>query len=369
MQPHIVACRASHPCTHTVMQKIAMFSNVPMRRVFSMHDRPSIYTIPDAMRRGGIDREILSILDLHDRVDPTVEDEARDNWATYTRALSSPKSRLTRVGLIGKYASLRDAYASIDKSLEHCGAHLGTDLRVEWVESAEVDSSNVASRLEGLDAVIVPGGFGSRGVEGKIACVRHCRETGLPYLGICLGFQVAVIEYARHVLGLEGATSAEFDPDAAEAVISELPDQKRIEKLGGTMRLGGQDVKIRPGTLAHALFGRRELVRQRFRHRYEVEPEHIDRLEAAGLIFSGRHPAQPIMQILELPDTGEHAHPYFVAAQFHPELTGRPLRPQPMFMGLIASAIRRQDPSADLGAWASLLTRATVGTKGSPQLC
>ncbi|RMH30349.1 MAG: CTP synthase [Planctomycetota bacterium] len=370
IQPHLVACRAGRPVGGSALEKIAMFSNVPARRVFSMHDRPSIYLIPEAMRAEGLDREVLSILNLHDRVNLAAEDEARARWKRFAAALTAPKRRAVRVGLTGKYASVRDAYASIDKAVEHCSAHLACDVTLDWIDTTRLTDATIASRLEGLDAVIVPGGFGTRGVEGKIAAVRHCRLTGLPYLGICLGFQVAVIEFARDLLGLAGATSTEFDPDSSEAVISELPEQKQIEQLGGTMRLGGQDVVIAPGTLADRLYraslaagGRTPdpdgslLVRERFRHRYEVDPAWIEPLESAGLVFSGRHPQHPIMQVLELPRSGEArtgapAHPYFIAAQFHPELTSRPLRPQPLFMGLIAAAIRRQDPDADVGPWA-----------------
>lgn len=352
IQPHLIACRAENPVSPKVIEKIAMFSNVPLKRVFSMHDRESIYTIPDEMRADGLDREILSILGLHDRVDTRHEDRARQSWTTFVRGLTAEKDHTVRVGITGKYADLRDAYASIDKALEHCGAHLGCDIEQEWIETTEISEKNVAQRLAGLDGVIVPGGFGSRGVEGKIACVRHCRETGVPYLGICLGFQVAVIEFARHVLGIADASSTEFDPMCGSPVISELPDQKKIEGLGGTMRLGAQDVQIAPGTLASFLAGGAATMRERFRHRYEVDPAYIERLEAGGLIFSGRHPDQPIMQILELPSKAEGedgvapskpiTHPYFIGAQFHPELTSRPLTPQPMFMGLVAAAMRHK---------------------------
>lgn len=354
VQPHIIACRAANPCTHTVMQKIAMFSNVPLRRVVSMHDRPSIYTIPDALRRSGLDREILSILGLHDRVDPALEDTARDEWLSFSRSLTAAKPRAVRVGLTGKYTSLRDAYASIDKAVEHCGAHLHADVTLDWIESEDIDDANVSSRLKGLDAVIVPGGFGARGVEGKISCVRHCREQGVPFLGICLGFQVAVIEFARNVLGLTNANSTEFDPRCDHPIISELPEQKKIEALGGTMRLGGQDIVLVEGSLASFLYGGERIVRERFRHRYEVEPRFIPDLERAGLVFSGRHPQHNIMQVMELPGPGGHGpvhHPFFIGGQFHPELTSRPLRPQPLFMGLIAAALRRKYPDADVGKW------------------
>jgi CTP synthase len=351
VQPQLIACRAGRRVDEKVLEKIAMFSNVPMRRVFSMHDRESIYTIPDDMRVQGLDREILSIIGLHDRVDAVHEDKARKVWSGFVDKLTGKREREIEVGITGKYAELRDAYASIDKSLEHCGAHLGVKIHQRWIDTTDMTDASVVERLEGLDGVIVPGGFGSRGVEGKIACVKHCRETKLPYLGICLGFQVAVIEFARNVLGIQDATSTEFDPDSASAVISELPDQKEIEGLGGTMRLGAQDVKVTAGSLASFLHGGTTSVHERFRHRYEVEPAWIERLEAAGMVFSGRHPDVPIMQMLELPqvaDTGPDgdrpaiSHPYFVGAQFHPELTSRPLYPQPLFMGLVAAAIREK---------------------------
>ena len=361
IQPHLIACRASNPVSETVREKIAMFSNVPMRRVFSMHDRDSIYTIPDEMRAEGLDREILSLLELHDRVDVRHEDVSRERWGSFVRKLTAPRERKVTVGITGKYAGLRDAYASIDKALEHCSAHLEVEIEQRWIETTRITDKNATERLDGLDAVIVPGGFGSRGVEGKIACVRHCRENGVPYLGICLGFQVAVIEFARHVLRLGDASSSEIDPMSKSAVITELPEQKRIEGLGGTMRLGAQDVQIIEGTLAQFLAGGQLSIRERFRHRYEVDPSWIERLEAGGLIFSGRHPDQPIMQVLELRDQQDEGaeremptHPYFIGAQFHPELTSRPLGPQPMFMGLIAAAIRHRYAGEE-DRWAEMI--------------
>jgi CTP synthase len=363
IQPHIIACRATEPCSDSVLQKIAMFSNVPMRRVFSMHDRTSVYAIPNEMRQEGLDREVLSLLQLHDRVDNRAEDKNREQWMAFVRRLSAPKPRSVTIGITGKYAGLRDAYASIDKALEHCSVALGCDIDARWTETTNIaDDAGAAGAVSEFDGVIVPGGFGARGVEGKIRVARHCRESHVPYLGICLGFQVAVIEFARNVVGLADANSTEFAPSNASPVISELPDQKRIEGLGGTMRLGGQDVDLTKGSLAAYLYQnagattsgpRGSLqVRERFRHRYEVEPRFIKQLEQAGLIFSGRHPRQPIMQILELPREATAAapnisHPYFIAGQFHPELTSRPLHPQPLFMGLIAAAIRRKYPDAN----------------------
>ncbi|MDX1683390.1 MAG: CTP synthase, partial [Phycisphaeraceae bacterium] len=210
IQPALVACRAENPVAETAMQKIAMFSNVPEERVFSMHDRESIYTIPEAMREAGLDRQVLTMLELHRRVDQAHEDQARKDWGHFVHQLTDQRKHTIELGITGKYAALRDAYASIDKAIEHCGAHLSTDIHTHWIDTTDLDPADAPQVLENLDGVIVPGGFGFRGTEGKIACVRHCRENQLPYLGICLGFQVAVIEYARHVCGLEGAGSTEF---------------------------------------------------------------------------------------------------------------------------------------------------------------
>lgn len=351
IQPHLIACRARNAVRPSVQQKIAMFSNVPLKRVFSMHDRSSIYTIPDAMREAGLDREILTMLGLHDRVDQSAEDRARLQWGTFVNRLTTKRRYKVKLGITGKYAALRDSYASVDKAIEHASALLNADVDLRWIDTTELKINEVPKALSELDGVIVPGGFGVRGTECKIACVRYCRENALPYLGLCLGFQMAVIEYARNVCNIPGAGSTEFDAKTAEPVIDILPEQKKIEGLGGNMRLGGKDVLLTPGSLAAFLFAERfasdrpgdaPTIRERFRHRFEVDPRYIDRLEAAGLIFSGRHPQQPIMQILELPVS---KHPYFIGAQFHPELTSRPLRPQPMFVGLVAAAIRHANPN------------------------
>jgi len=339
IQPSIIACRAESPVTNQVMEKIGMFSNVPTSRIFSMHDRESIYTIPDAMRAARLDQQILSILDKHGGVDPLHEDGARAEWREFTKKIAAPRKHKVKIGITGKYAALRDAYASIDKALEHCATHLSTEIETNWIETSDINNAaDTSEALKDCHGVIVPGGFGVRGVEGKISCVEHVRKHGIPYLGICLGFQVAVIEFARNVLGISGAHSTEFEPDCAGAVIAELPEQKALEGImGGTMRLGAQDVVLEQGSLASKLYGDATSIRERFRHRYEVEPGYIDRLGEAGLHFSGRHPKYPIMQVLELPP---ETHPYFVGAQFHPELTSRPLAPNPLFMGLVAAAIR-----------------------------
>lgn len=361
VQPHILACRAKHHVAESARQKIAMFSNVPLHRTFSMHDRESIYAIPDAMRAEGLDNQVLTKLQLHNRVNAVNEDRERAAWSGFVHGLTDPKKYRVRIGITGKYAALRDAYASIDKAIEHCSASLSTEIEIHRIDTTEMSDQGAAEALSGIHGVIVPGGFGSRGVVGKIECVRHCRANKIPYMGICLGFQVAVIEYARHVLGWLDADSTEFNAGTARAVISELPDQKEIEGLGGTMRLGGQRIVLEAGSLAAFLYGATE-VRERFRHRWEVEPQYIDDFQGAGLRFSGRHPAQPIMQVLELP---QDVHPYFIAGQFHPELTSRCLRPNPMFAGLIAAAVGYAYPEVDRKEISERWLRPFEGNSGS----
>jgi CTP synthase len=335
IMPHIIACRASNPVKEKVREKISMYTNVPMRRVVTMHDVESIYTIPEALREAGIDREVLTLLDLHDRVNQRHEDQARLKWRWFVDRIGRAKKDVT-IAVTGKYTLVRDAYASIIKAAEHCGVHLGVNVNFKWLDTTAIDPANVTKRLNDVDGIIVPGGFGIRGTEGKIECIRHARENRIPYLGLCLGFQMAVVEYSRNVCDIRDADSSEFDKNCKNAVIDILPEQKMIEGLGGNMRLGGKDVELKPGTLAAKLFNNAANVRLRFRHRYEVDPKYIPILEQHGLIFSGKHPTQPIMQILELP---QNVHPYFIGTQAHPELTSRPLRPQPMFMGLVQAAV------------------------------
>jgi CTP synthase len=335
IQPHIVACRAIRPVNAKVREKIAMYSSVPFDRVFSMHDSESIYVVPEMVRSAGLDQAVVDILGLKDRVHPEMEEKARKTWDDYLGSLRSAEE-VVRIGIAGKYTSVRDSYASVIKALEHSGTRCGVKVDIDWIDVTELVEKDVATRLDGLHGIIVPAGFGARGGEGKIACVRHARTTKLPYLGICLGFQMAVVEFARSVCGLTGANSTEFDAECPEPVISILPEQKQIEGLGGNMRLGGQDVDLTAGSLASRLYNGAREIRLRFRHRYEVDPRYIQRLEAGGLVFSGKAPHFPIMQVLELPQS---VHPYFIGTQAHPELTSRPLRPDPFFLGLVKAAV------------------------------
>jgi len=342
IQPDIIACRAANPVSEKARQKISVYSNVPVERVFSMPDSASIYMIPAMLRDCGIDFEVARLLKIDDRIKLRHERKAWAQWCDFTDKIGTAAHNLT-IGITGKYTSVRDSYASIINALEHAGIALACNVRIEWIETTRITDNNAAERLADVDGIIVPGGFGTRGAEGKISCVRYARQKNLPYLGLCFGFQMAVIEFARNVCGLQNANSTEIQPNCGEPVIDILPEQKKIEGLGGNMRLGGRDIELKPDTLAWRLFGENDTVRMRFRHRYEVDPTYIQTLEHAGLVFSGKAPDYPIMQILELPD-----HPFFVGTQAHPCLTSRPLRPQPMFVGFVAAAMQKRYPAEHL---------------------
>ncbi len=331
IQPDIIACRAENPVTVQARQKMSVFGNIPFERVFSMHDSASIYSIPAMLRDCGLDFEVIRMLRIEDRVNLRRERREWERWCDFTDKIGNEKRDVT-IAITGKYTSVRDSYASILHALEHSGIHLGCKVHIKWIDTSELTDTTAAEALKEVDGIIVPGGFGTRGMEGKIACIRYARMNNLPYLGLCLGFQAAVIEFARNVCGIEGANSTEIDQNCANPVIDILPEQKKIEGLGGNMRLGGRDVELKKDSIAWKMFGGRETARMRFRHRYEVDPRYIFDLEKGGLVFSGKAPNQPIMQILELP-----GHPYFIGTQAHPELTGRPINPNPMFVGLVAA--------------------------------
>ena len=334
VQPHIIACRSRRPVTKKVREKLALYSNVPYERVLSMHDSDSVYAIPEMLHEAGLDASVINILKVQERIDERMTRQSRQAWSEYIERYRGARREVS-IGITGKYTTVRDSYASIIQALEHAGAAADTRVRIEWIDTSDITEDNVGARLEGLQGIIVPGGFGLRGAEGKILCIRQAREKRIPYLGLCYGFQLAVIEFARNVCGLARANSTEIAPDAPDPVIDLLPEQKRIEGLGGSMRLGGQDVAVRPGTIAARLFDNAAEIRLRFRHRYEVHPDYLERLERDGLVFSGRASHYPVMQILELP---ESVHPFFVGTQAHPELTSRPLRPSPFFLSLVQAA-------------------------------
>ncbi len=354
IQPDIIACRASNPVGEKARQKISVYSNVPLGRVFSMHDSASVYTIPSMLRDGGLDFEVLRLMKIEDRIRLRTERKEWAKWCDFTDKIGNYEREVV-IGITGKYTAVRDSYASIINALEHSGIALGCEVEIKWIDTTDVSDSNVAEALEDVDGIIVPGGFGIRGTEGKIACVKYARENGLAYLGLCLGFQMAVIDYARNVCGLGDADSTETNPGCAEPVIDILPEQKKIEGLGGNMRLGGRDIELKRDTLAWKLFGQVDKIRMRFRHRYEVDPRYIETLEGAGLVFSGKAVGQPIMQILEIP-----SHPFFMGTQAHPCLTSRPLAPQPMFIGLVSAAMQRKYPEDNAGNCVEAAKKACV---------
>ncbi|HIJ70326.1 MAG TPA: CTP synthase [Planctomycetes bacterium] len=339
IQPDIIACRAESPVSEQVRQKISVFSNVPLERVFSMHDSASVYMIPSMLRQCGLDFEVLRMLKIENRINLRHERRAWAKWCDFVDKIGAETHEVT-VGITGKYTSVRDSYASILKALEHSGIALGCKVNIRWIETTSVRDENAADHLADIDGIIVPGGFGTRGTDGKIACIKCARENSVPYLGLCFGFQMAVIEFARNVCGLKDAGSGELDSKCTERVIDILPEQKKIEGLGGNMRLGGRDIELKRDTLAWRLFAKSDTVRMRFRHRYEVDPRYIERLQEAGLVFSGKAPNLPIMQILEI-----RSHPFFMGTQAHPCFTSRPLRPHPMFVGLVAAAMQRHYPN------------------------
>ena len=342
IQPDIIACRASNHVSEKARAKISIYSNVPVKRVVSLPDSTSIYKIPAMLRDNGLDFEVLRLLKIEDRINLRHERKAWAQWCDFTDKIGSATRQIT-VGITGKYTTVRDSYASIINALEHAGIALASDVKIKWIETTIINDENVAENLNDVDGIIVPGGFGTRGAEGKIACIKYARENNLPYLGLCFGFQMAVIEFARNVCNLPKANSTEIEPDCSEPVIDILPEQKKIEGLGGNMRLGGREIELKPQTLAWELFGKADSVRMRFRHRYEVDPRYIEVLEKAGLVFSGKAPNHPIMQILEIP-----SHPFFLGTQAHPCLTSRPLKPQPMFVALVAAATQKHYPQENL---------------------
>ncbi len=332
VQPDIIIARSDRPVTGKIKEKLSVFSNVPVERVINAYDIENIHRIPVFLQEVGLDRQVLEILNLERRD----HREEFNRWKEFVSLIDKAGREIT-VAIAGKYTNLHDSYISILKALEHTAPYCGAKVSVKWLETTGIkNAKDAAEALKGIDGLIVPIGWGSRGAEGKIMCIQHVRERGIPFLGLCYGFQMAIIEFARNVCGMKEANSTEVEPKTKAPVIDLLPEQKRIEGLGGTLRLGGRDVEIKPDTIAHKIYGK-SLVRERFRHRWECNPEYIETLEKHGLVFSGKHPKHRIMQILELP-----AHPFFFATQFHPEYTSRPLEPNPVYKAFIQACLRHK---------------------------
>jgi CTP synthase len=324
VQPHAIVCRSERGLEREIRRKIALFGSVAEEAVISARDVDNVYKVPLVLRAEGMDDLILD----HFGVEAEAPDLAE--WEALVKRADSCEAT-TRIALVGKYVQLEDAYKSVIEALHHGGYHHGTNVEVELVNSEDLDPAE----LEAADGILIPGGFGERGIEGKIAAARVARERGIPFLGICLGMQIAVAEFARNVAGMDGANSTEFDPETPFPVVDLLPEQKEVSDMGGTMRLGADPVKIHEGTRAREIFGE-AVIYKRHRHRYEVNNMLRRRLEDEGLVAGGTSPDERLVEIIELPD-----HPFYLASQFHPEFNSRPTRPEPLFRDFVGAAAER----------------------------
>ncbi|MGZ5353652.1 MAG: CTP synthase, partial [Actinomycetota bacterium] len=333
LQPDAIVCRSDRVIGRHLKEKISLLCDVPISGVVSAQDTDSIYRVPLVLHREGLD----AVLADHLRIDAEPD---LSEWRALVQRIDDAREPVT-IAVVGKYVNLRDAYLSVIEALKHGGFHHGVDVQVAWVSSDDLESGDVRDVLAGVHGIVVPGGFGWRGVEGKLDAVRYAREEGVPYLGLCLGLQCAVIEFARNVCGLEGANSSEFDPATPHPVIDLLPEQKNVTDLGGSMRLGAQPCHVVPGTRAEAVYGE-PIVYERHRHRYEVNPAYHEALSGKGLVFSGMSPDGRLVEVIELED-----HPFFMAGQFHPELRSRPTRPHPLFRDFIGAARDRARAEVD----------------------
>jgi CTP synthase len=328
IHPDVIVCRSHEELSRDIRDKIALFTDVDPGAVIACPDVPDVYLVPSVLKEEGFDRLVCAKLGLE------THEADLGEWEALTRRIDE-RRELVEIALVGKYVKLQDAYLSVHEALKHAGLNNGCAVRVRWVDAENMSYDEAAELLDTVDGVLVPGGFGSRGWEGKILACRVARERRIPYLGICLGMHVAISEFARHVVGLEGANSTEMDPETPFPVIDLLPEQKGVEDLGGTMRLGAQAVEVTETTRARELYGE-AVIFERHRHRYEVNNHYREQLVDAGLVVSGTFEQGRLVEIIELP-----GHPWFVASQFHPEFKSRPTRPAPLFNGFVAAALER----------------------------
>jgi CTP synthase len=329
--PDMVVCRSESVLSAEIRRKIALFASLPVEAVVSAYDVPDIYKVPLTFRAERVDDFILR---EHFGLDAPAPDLG--TWEAFTERASEATERV-RIALVGKYVKLEDAYLSVGEALRHAGVHHDCKVEIDWIDSETVGELEVVARLQGADGILIPGGFGGRGWEGKIRAAQSARENRIPYLGICLGMHVAVSEFARHVAGMDGANSTEMDLETPFPVIDLLPEQKEIADMGGTMRLGADPVKLHDSTRIRELYGE-PVVYERHRHRYEVNNHLRRRLESAGLICSGTSPDERLVEVVEL---HRDAHPFYVASQFHPEFKSRPERPAPLFREFVGAALAR----------------------------
>jgi CTP synthase len=334
IHPDVIVCRSHEELSRDIRDKIALFADVDPGAVVACPDVPDVYLVPEVLQEEGLDRLVCEKLGIE------AAEVDLGEWAELTKRIDA-RRELVEIALVGKYVKLQDAYLSVHEALKHAGLHNGCAIRVRWVDAENMSYEETAELLDTVDGVLVPGGFGSRGWEGKILACQVARERRIPYLGICLGMHVAVSEFARHVVGLEGANSTEMDPETPHAVIDLLPEQKGVEDLGGTMRLGAQAIEVTEGSRARELYGE-AVIFERHRHRYEVNNHYREQLVDAGLVVSGTFEQGRLVEIIELPD-----HPWFVASQFHPEFKSRPTRPAPLFRGFVGAALARARSRAE----------------------
>jgi CTP synthase len=335
IQPDILVYRTERPISKHDRLKMAQFTNVDPESVIESIDMPVLYEVPLVLEKEGLACRVLDKLDLP-RVEPDL-----DHWKQMIHRIKST-SKTIKVALAGKYTGLTDAYLSVIEALKHAGAMCGAAVDIRWVNCEDCeDEQSAKALLEGVDAIVVPGGFGNRGIEGKINVACFARVNNIPFLGLCVGMQVVVIEYARHVVGLSKANSTEFDPDSTQQVVALMEAQQNLMDKGGTMRLGQYPCHLVKGTKAAQVYNA-EVIMERHRHRYEINPHYLETLVSAGLVFSGTSPDRSLMEIVELPN-----HPWFVACQFHPEFKSRPDKPHPLFMGLLQAALNTEKPVSD----------------------
>ncbi|NLP43333.1 MAG: CTP synthase [Peptococcaceae bacterium] len=330
IQPNILVCRADAEISEELKDKLALLCDIEKEAVIFATTSSTIYEVPLQIQQEGMDDIVLRCLGLEA---PAADMTA---WRQMVERIKSP-TRVTEIALVGKYVALPDAYLSVAESLRHAATEQQAGVKIHYIDAEELEKGIITPEeaLGGVGGILVPGGFGNRGIEGKIKAVQYARENKIPFLGICLGMQCAVIEFARNVCGLKGANSTEFDPDTQYPVIDLLPEQKEIEDLGGTMRLGLSPIKLSEGTLAHAAYGE-ELIYERHRHRYEINNQYREILSANGLVFSGTTPDGRLVEMTEYPN-----HPWFVASQFHPEFKSRPNRPHPLFNQFIIASLQK----------------------------
>ncbi|QJD80180.1 CTP synthase [Spirosoma rhododendri] len=353
VQPDIIVCRTEHPLPQEIRRKIALFCNVQVSSVIEAADASTIYDVPLLMQKERLDQRALYMMGLYNDKDADLEE-----WKSFLGRLKNPGDTV-KIGLVGKYVELKDAYKSIAEAFIHAGAQNECKVQLEWIQSETlVDENHCADVLSGLDAVLVAPGFGERGIDGKINAVRLAREKGIPFLGICLGMQMAVIEYARNVMGIADAHSTEMEPETANPVISLMAGQKDVTNKGGTMRLGSYACKLKRDSLAHKIYGK-ATIQERHRHRYEFNNDYLDQFEKAGLRPTGINPDTGLVEIVELAN-----HPWFVGVQFHPELKSTVLNPHPLFVKFVGAALtyKQQKQNTPISATAD----ATSGVETTP---